>query len=44
MSIYDRLMYLALGGKESYRHKNGMENKQTTKLQDFLDDVASRKS
>jgi hypothetical protein len=37
MTIFERLMFLAKGGRKEYWHKNGKENKQTTKLQDFLD-------
>jgi hypothetical protein len=36
VNIWDRLNEQAKGGKKSYRHIN-KENKQTTKLQGFLD-------
>jgi hypothetical protein len=32
-------MFLAKGGRKSYLHNKGKENKKTTKLQDFLDRV-----
>lgn len=43
MNIYNRLRFLALGGKKSYLHKNGKENVKTTELQNFLDKVPSSK-
>lgn len=36
-NVYERLRFLACGGKNSYLHKKGKENKQVRKLQDFLD-------
>ena len=39
MSVYERLYYLALGGTKKYQHKLGRENKNATKLQNFLDQV-----
>lgn len=39
MTIYERLQYLAAGGRIAYLHKNGKENKQTTKLQNLLSKV-----
>lgn len=38
MTIYERLMFLARGGRKSYLHRDGRENKRTTELQNFLDD------
>ncbi|MGX1266770.1 hypothetical protein RKD55_004714 [Rossellomorea marisflavi] len=38
ITVYERLMFLAMGGRRQYRHNNH-ENKQTTKLQNFLDTV-----
>lgn len=40
MTIYDRLVFQAKGGRPESRH-NKRENKQTTKLQNFLDTVHS---
>lgn len=41
MIIYERLRYLAKGGKKDYLH--GLkENKKTRQLQDFLDEVYKR--
>lgn len=37
MTIYERLMFLAKGGRKDYQHTGGKENKQVTDLQDFLD-------
>lgn len=34
--IFDRLHFKATGGEKKYRHTS-KENKQTTKLQNFLD-------
>jgi hypothetical protein len=41
MNIFDRLMFLAKGGKSDYLHK-GKENMKTSNLQDFLDEVVQR--
>lgn len=38
MILYERLRSLAMGEKKSYVHKL-KENKKTTELQDFLDNV-----
>jgi len=38
MKVYDQLIYKACGRVEEYKHK-GKENKQTTRLQNFLDKV-----
>lgn len=43
MNIYERLMFLAKGGRREYMHKKGKENKRTTELQSFLDNVKSKK-
>jgi hypothetical protein len=40
-TIYERLLFLAKGGRKSYWHK-GKENKNTTKLQNLLDEFAIR--
>lgn len=37
MTIFERLLHQALGNRPNYTHKNGKENIQVTKLQDFLD-------
>lgn len=43
MTIYERIRFLAIGGKRSYRH--GLEeNKKTTELQDFIDEVYKKDS
>jgi hypothetical protein len=42
MNICERLMFLAKGGKKAYWHKNGKENKNTTNLQNLLDEVMKR--
>lgn len=39
MSIFERLMFLARGGRKDYLHTKGKENKKTTNLQNFLDEV-----
>lgn len=41
MTIFERLMFLAKGGRHDYRH-GAKENKQVTKLQDFLSEVMRR--
>lgn len=38
MNIYEKMRFLAMGGKNAYLHTT-KENKMTTKLQDFLDKV-----
>lgn len=38
MNIYEKLRFLAMGGKNAYLHETE-ENKKTTELQDFLDKV-----
>lgn len=38
MTIYEKLRYLAMGGRKEYLH-GSTENKRATKLQNFLDDV-----
>ena len=43
-NIFERLMFLARGGRKSYWHKNGKENTNTTKLQDLLDDTMKRRN
>jgi hypothetical protein len=44
MKVFERLMFLANGGRKSYQHKNGKENKNTTKLQDLLSEVMKRQN
>lgn len=39
VTILKRLHFLALGGVKEYKHNKGKENKQTTKLQNFLDTI-----
>lgn len=41
MTIYERLMYLAKGGRVDYIHQN-KENLKTTKLQNFLSEYMVR--
>lgn len=36
MTIYERLRFLAMGGKKAYLH-GATENMKTTELQEFLD-------
>jgi len=43
MIVLDLLMFLAKGGKPNYQHKNGKENKNTTNLQNLLDDCNKRR-
>lgn len=42
INIFERLIFLAKGGKKSYQHTKGKENKNTTKLQGFLDEIVQR--
>jgi hypothetical protein len=42
MTILEWLHFLARGGRSDYLHKNGKENKKTTKLQNFLDTVSNK--
>lgn len=39
MTVHDILYFKACGSVPNYRHTKGKENKQATKLQDFLDTV-----
>jgi hypothetical protein len=41
MTIFERLMFLAKGGRVDYLHRT-KENKKVTKLQDFLSEVMER--
>jgi hypothetical protein len=43
MIIFDRLMFLAKGGRKDYLHKKGKENKKVTSLQNFLDKIIKNK-
>lgn len=40
-NMFERLHHLAIGGKREWKH-NKRENKQTTKLQDWLDENATK--
>ncbi|WP_180953824.1 hypothetical protein [Bacillus sp. M6-12] len=41
MTVYERLMFLAKGGRVDYLHKKN-ENLKTTKLQNFLSEYMVR--
>ena len=43
MNIFERLMFLAKGGRASYRHSKGKENINVTKLQCLLDGYMERR-
>lgn len=43
-TIFERMLFLANGGASAYLHKNGRENQQTTKLQNFLSVAMKRTS
>ncbi|APD21304.1 protein of unknown function DUF1653 [Bacillus phage Hyb1phi3Ts-SPbeta] len=40
MRVYDVLLNQAIGRIKEYKHKKGKENKQTTKLQNFLSETS----
>jgi hypothetical protein len=42
VEIFEILMFQALGKDSRYRHRAGKENKQCTKLQDFIDEYLKR--
>lgn len=39
MRVYDVLLNQAFGRVKEFKHKEGIENKQTTKLQNFLSET-----